>query len=329
MNDNSRNTCPDCNDGLSRRDFVRAIGGVAAAGGAAPWLLGNTTASAAPTPSSTAETVVKQFYDTLTESQRKVIAFPFRHQLRMKHNANWAITEPAIDDDFYSDDQRKLIDDIVRGVTSPDGYNLFMRQMEDDDGGIGAYHVAVFGKPGSGKFEWELTGRHMTLRADGDSVDNMAFGGPIIYGHGQEDPKDNLYHYQTKKANEVFAALDPAQRKEALVAEAPGEAAVPLQGAGAKLPGVSVGSLSSDQVELVESVVKVILAPYRKEDVDEALAVLKAGGGLKSLNMAFYKSGDLNDDHTWDIWRVEGPSFVWHFRGAPHVHTYVNIGVKK
>ena len=24
-------------------------------------------------------------------------------------------------------------------------------------------------------------------------------------------------------------------------------------------------------------------------------------------------------------WRVEGPAFVWHFRGAPHVHVWVNV----
>jgi hypothetical protein len=44
--------------------------------------------------------------------------------------------------------------------------------------------------------------------------------------------------------------------------------------------------------------------------------------------MSFYKSDDIGDDHEWDIWRLEGPTFVWHFRGAPHVHCYVNIGKK-
>jgi len=41
--------------------------------------------------------------------------------------------------------------------------------------------------------------------------------------------------------------------------------------------------------------------------------------------MAFYQQDDLDNDKVWDIWRVEGPSFVWHFRGAPHVHSYINI----
>ena len=72
--------------------------------------------------------------------------------------------------------------------------------------------------------------------------------------------------------------------------------------------------------------IQVLLAPYRAEDVDEVMEILKATGGVEKLHMAFYQQGDLQSDKVWDIWRVEGPSFVWHFRGAPHVHAYINIG---
>jgi hypothetical protein len=61
--------------------------------------------------------------------------------------------------------------------------------------------------------------------------------------------------------------------------------------------------------------------------VDEAMEILKASGGLDKLHMAFYQQDDLQSDKVWDIWRVEGLSFVWHFRGAPHVHAYINIGM--
>ncbi len=71
---------------------------------------------------------------------------------------------------------------------------------------------------------------------------------------------------------------------------------------------------------------KVIFAPYRKEDVDEVFATVKKTGGLEKLNMAFYKEGDLENDQVWDNWRVEGPGLVCHFRGAPHVHAYINVG---
>jgi len=324
--------CPDCNDGeINRRDFVRKVGGIAVAGGLLPLATGlrpSFADDAQEKASGTAETAARRLYESLKPEQKKLVCFPFDHPLRTKINANWAITKTKIEDDFTKE-QQALIDEIFRGVTSPDGHERFLKQMEEDYGGLGQYHVALFGEPGSGKFEFEMTGRHMTIRADGDSVENVAFGGPIIYGHGAGDSQKglpgNVFYYQTKKANEVFQALDGKQREAALQPKAPPEAKVPVQGESGTFPGITIGQLSGDQKELVESVIKVILAPYRERDVDEALALLKAGGGLDQLRMAFYESEDIGNDHEWDIWRLEGPTFVWHFRGAPHVHAYVNI----
>ena len=67
-----------------------------------------------------AETAVKRFYDSLKDEQRKEICFPFDHPLRTKINANWAITKPKIDD--YTKAQQAILDEIFRGVVSPDGY---------------------------------------------------------------------------------------------------------------------------------------------------------------------------------------------------------------
>jgi hypothetical protein len=319
--------CPDCDSPLDRRAFLTTVGGAALAASAVPMLLSRAV-YAAPTSQSAAETSVARLYQSLSDQQKQSIAFPFDHDLRKKINANWLITKPTIGDDFYTKEQRALIREIVQKVTSPDGYERLKGQMDDDMGGLEFFSVAMFGTPGSGKFQFELTGRHLTLRADGDSVDRAAFGGPIIYGHGASDPKENIYHYQTKQVNEVFGALDAKQAERALLKTAPGESAVQLQGAGGTFPGIAIGELSADQKALVEKTLKVLLAPYRQEDVDEALAIVKEGGGLDKLHLAFYQQGDLKDDKVWDIWRVEGPSFVWHFRGAPHVHAYFNIGMK-
>jgi hypothetical protein len=320
----NKTSCPDCEPNLSRREFVQAVGGAALAAGVFPRF-----ASAAPKAGSPAETAVAQLYKSLTEKQREEICFPFDHERRRTINANWHVTEPGIASEFYTKDQQALIHEILKGVTSEDGYERFLKQMESDTkGGLAGYNVGLFGEPGTGEFQCMVTGRHLTLRADGDSVKNAAFGGPIVYGHGQGDPKKNLFHYQTQKANEVFQALDEDQRKLALLEKAPQEAAVQLQGEKGRFKGITVGELSADQKELVESVIKIILAPYRKDDVEESLSLLKEGGGLDGLHMAFYQQGDLNNDQVWDIWRMEGPTFVWHFRGAPHVHTYVNIGKK-
>lgn len=320
--------CPDC-DVVDRRDFLKVAAGASLASVISATVGSLPRAFAAPTSTSAAETSVGRFYETLTADQKKTICFGFDDPLRQKINANWHITKPTVGAEFYSKDQRRLIEEIVQNVTSKDGYERLKKQMEFDDGGINAYSVAVFGEPGKGAFEWELTGRHLTLRADGNSVDKAAFGGPIVYGHGEENPKENLFYYQTLQVNEVFKALDAGQSKQALVEKAPGEAAVALQGDAGKFPGLAIGQLSADQKQLVEKTLKVLLAPYRQEDADEAMEIVKSTGGIDKLHMAFYQQGDLGGDKVWDIWRVEGPSFVWHFRGAPHVHAYINIGVAK
>lgn len=315
---------------ISRRQFAKAVGGAAAIAGLSPLVGRAAPIGDGPSPSSAAETAAARLYQSLKPDQREILCFPYEHELRRRISANWAITDLTIDE--LTNEQQALVDEIVRGVTSPEGYDRFQRQMDDDYGGLGAYHIALFGEPGTDRFEFELTGRHVTMRADGNCEPGAAFGGPIIYGHGMGDAEKglpgNVFYYQTQKANEVFEALDGKQRESALVAKAPRESAVEVQGEGASFPGLCVCELSGDQKALVSEVIRVILAPYREEDVDEAMAVMEKGGGLDALHMAFYREHDLGDDGEWDIWRVEGPTFVWHFRGAPHVHAYVNIRAK-
>lgn len=321
--------CLDCGPSLNRRDFIHAATGVALAATAMP-LVGVRTLCAAPTPKSSAESAVRRLYDSLTEEQRKLIVLPLDHEKRSRISANWKITEAAIA--TFSQDQQAIIRDVVRGVTSEDGYDRFMRQMDDDDGGFDQYAIAIFGNPGQDQFEFELTGRHLTLRADGNTMQGAAFGGPIVYGHGAEgNPKENLFWYQTQQANEVLKMLDGAQRDKALLAQSPREDAVQLRKDGEGLPGISGAELSPDQKEQLSKSIQAVLSPYRQEDIDEVMEIVQAGGGLDKVHMAFYRldaeghSADLADDQVWDVWRLESPTLVCHFRGAPHVHAYLNV----
>ncbi len=317
-------SCPDCRS-VDRRDFLSAVAAGAAAASALP-LLGS-QAHAAPKRDSKAEQAVGRLYESLTPSQRKEMALGWDDPRRTKISANWKITNATIG--TFSQDQQAIIEEIVAGITSADGHGRMKKQMEMDYGGMDKFAIAIFGKPEDDNFAFELTGRHLTLRADGDTTPGAAFGGPLIYGHGAPGNSDkNLYWYQTQQANEVFKALDADQRKQALLARSPQESAVELRDKGATIPGIAGKDLSSDQKELVQKTLGVILAPYRDEDVAEALECLKAGGGVDSLRMSFFQGGDLDDDGIWDVWRLESPTVVCHFRGAPHVHAYINIATR-
>jgi hypothetical protein len=315
--------CSDCRSHADRRSFLQAgiaVGAMAFTG---------RSLHAAPTRRSGAEQLVAEFAASLSPAQREVICLPVDHAARLTVNANWHVTKPELGDDFYTDSQRDLADRIVRQLTSEDGYARLQKQMEDDSGGLQAYSVAIFGEPSveDQPFQWLLTGRHLTLRADGDSYDRLAFGGPLIYGHGEESsPEANLFYYQTKQVNQVFRALDSQQQQQALCSGPPEETSVELRGAAGTFAGIPVRELSDDQRTLVADSIRVLLSPYRTEDVDEVMQAIELQGGLGSLQLAFYRDEDLEGDHIWDLWRIEGPEFVCHFRGAPHVHAYLHVG---
>ncbi len=277
------------------------------------------------TPAS-AETVVAELYQSFTDAQRQKVCRSISDPILNRVNANWHVSEPLIGNDFFSRSQQAMIEKIVKELTSAEGFDRLQSQMDYDDGGLGAYSMAMFGKPNDTSFQWLLTGRHVTLRADGNTIAGRAFGGPIIYGHGETSAKDNLFYYQTKRVNEVFASLDKDQAAIALGKAAPEETKVALQGAGGKFDGIEVASLSSDQKELVRDVLGTLMSPFRTEDAKEALQIIDDGGGLGSLRFAFFADEDLNNDGIWDMWRIEGPNAVIHFRGAPHVHAYIHIG---
>jgi hypothetical protein len=337
--------CPDCESSeldLGRRDFLRTVGATAAAVSAASLpLFATARVHAQASKSSTAETAVKGLYETLTDEQKKEMCFDWDYKdakrglLRTFVSNNWQITpKHHIRGDFYTKKQQAIIHDIWKGIINPEWYARFMKQLKDDTGGKewGAdQSIAIFGKPGGEQFEFVITGRHMTLRADGNTESHVAFGGPIFYGHAASGFEEKVHHPnnvfwpQAVQANKVYSLLDSKQQAKALVAKRPKESAVAFRGSQGGLSGIAVAELSGDQKKELQKTLTMLVEPFRKEDQVEVLACLKKQGGLDRCNLAFYKDGDIGNDGEWDNWRLEGPSFVWYFRGEPHVHVWVNV----
>lgn len=336
----TQRSCPDCDSSpvLARRDFLRAT-----AAGAAVVALGSTPlfGEDKPADAKAPETLVKKLYDSMNKDQRKEVCFPWDYQdpklglLRTRISNNWHITSPTIiGSEYYTKDQQEMVRAIYEGIISPEWHVKVDKQLKDDNGGKGwgtSQNIAIFGEPGSGKFELVMTGRHMTIRCDGNSTEHMAFGGPIFYGHAasgfNEKPghPGNVYWEQALEANKVYEMLDGKQRQKAEVAKTPAESGVQFQGKDGKFPGISVSDLTSDQKEQMQKVLAKLIEPYRQSDRDEVLSCLKTQGGLDKCSLAFFTDADLGQDRVWDNWRIEGPSFVWNFRSVPHVHCWVNI----
>jgi hypothetical protein len=325
---------PNRSNGPDRRQFL-ATSGVALVG-AATGLSGNALGAPpfAPIRRGDSETLVQQLFSGLNETQRKLICFDFDNPLRRQIDANWHITPARINKDFNAD-QQDLIKQIFLQLHSAEYAERVLAQVEHDGAGIGGFggcSVALFGQPGSGKFEFVLTGRHVTRRCDGDSNAGTAFGGPIFYGHAAESFDEtanhpgNAYWFQAQRAGQLFEALDGKQRKLALLETSRGEhAAETLKLSGrTKFDGLPFAELSSDQKELSQKVLGDLLAPFREADRKESLALIDQQGWDK-LQIAWYSQENIGDDQLYDVWQIEGPSMIWYFRGKPHVHTWVHI----
>ena len=215
----------------SRRVFLRTAGvGLAALARPALPLFAEPSVSPATVTRPESESAVKLLYASLKPEQRKQICFgwdykdPKRGLLRTRLENNWTITKPIVKSDFYTLEQQAMIRSIFEGMTNPDWHQRFDRQLADDVGGFGVNQsIAIFGEPGSGKFEFVLASRHMTLRCDGDSADHVAFGGPILYAHEGDDLHEkphhphNVFWHQAVEANKLYHMLDAKHQALALV----------------------------------------------------------------------------------------------------------------
>jgi hypothetical protein len=126
-----RQACPDC-DALDRREFLGTIGAATVA--ASCWSFAPSTSLAAPTPKSAAESAVRRLFETLTAEQKKEMLLDWDDKRRERISANWQITKANVGS--FSKEQQTIIDEILRGVTSEDGYGRLKKQMQADAGGF-------------------------------------------------------------------------------------------------------------------------------------------------------------------------------------------------
>jgi hypothetical protein len=350
MSENARPYCPECDQPdepaeLDRRHFIRVVGGQTAAltlaglaGGAALARADETTPKSDDKPPKPAEALVKELYAGLSDDQKKELVLPWDHvardgrgrltRLRMYNSPIGRVIGVT-----YTKPQQELIERILKAISSgEEGFKQLSRNGNYDTfrgRGMQDCGATFFGEPVEGKkFAWVFTGHHLTVRCDGDWEDGVGFGGPMFYGHSPNGySKRNVFYYQTKAVLSVFEALSEEQRKQAVVKGSPGEGqeSVKLRGEKEAKPGIAYDALTKDQRKLVEEVMRTILSPYRKEDADEVMAIVKATGGMEKISLAFYPDARMKDDEPWHFWRLEGPGFVWNYRVLPHVHTYVNI----
>jgi hypothetical protein len=337
--------CPDCDDGsdaphsLNRRAFVRRLGGGAAVALAtSPFSQAIAAAAKAGVKADAkpAESLIRELHASLSAEQKAKLVLPWDHQIKKGQLSRLGAYNSAFGGNRigveYTKPQQELVRRALRSILSDDeAYERISRNGKwDSSGSFEGCGATLFGDPsGDKEFAWLFTGHHLTLRCDGNSMPGAAFGGPIYYGHRAAGYADsNVYRYQTEQVQAVFDSLDSSQQKQA-VSENPGDGqkGITFAKADAPRPGIAYRDLNAEQKAQVEKVMWTLLNPFRKEDGDEVMTIIKANGGMDQIHLTFTRDGASKDDKNvrWHFWRLDGPGFIWNYRVLPHVHCFVNI----
>ncbi|MDB5310177.1 MAG: hypothetical protein JWO38_4379 [Gemmataceae bacterium] len=300
---------------------------------------------------------MKALHDSLTDAQRTAMCFDWDRKgygglpLRLHVTNNWAVSPIRVGD--FTADQQALVEEVFKSVLAEGWTEKLAAQAKDDTGKPWTEDrkVAIFGTPGTGTCQCVISGFHLTFRAGRPKDATAAFGGAIYHGHQpggfHEKPghPGNIFWYQAREAHKLYRLLDGKQQAKAVLAngmpyyefdgkidrtpvlpgsqfDRPMEPDVRLRGPKAELPGLPITELARDQKEAMGKVLTAMLGPYREPYRDDVARCLEKQGGLDKCHLIFYRERTLGKDGEWDNWRVEGPAFVWYFRGFPHVHIW-------
>jgi hypothetical protein len=337
--------CPECDalepaDGLSRRQFIHAVGGTAvtlAGLQAVPRVMPVAMPQERSTTPRPAEVLVRELYSSMSPDQRRNAVYAWNHGATTTEPAsrlrfyNAAFNNGRIGQ-IYTPAQQELIERILRSISSgEDGMQKITRNgTYDASHSLQNCGAHIFGDPsGNQQFCWLFSGHHITVRCDGNSEPDAAFGGPLYYGHSPDGySQRNIFFYQTRSVRGLYDALTGQQQQRAVLGGTPGELLPSVQFRDQSHPGLPISDMTPDQRTLVQTVMRDVLSPFRREDADEVMDLIRRNGGMERIHIAFYRDPGSTDNARWHFWRLEGPGFVWNYRILPHVHTYVNIALR-
>jgi hypothetical protein len=313
---------------MNRRQALKTVGALAGAAALARFgLLPPSRSAQLAAPNDLAI----RFFESLSPGDRTRACVPYDHPLRQYHNRGVWGGGLWINPISLGWEQRRILTDVLHAGLSEAGRARVPHEYFGEWPGVHSMRVLLCGDPRSPPYQLILTGAHLNLRLGGASREGAAFGGPLMYGdqRGNSVPglPGNVFRFQNDIAQRLFQSLRPEQQRLVLQRTSPIQTDIQLQGSEASFAGLAIGSLSPASRKVVRELIDAILSTYPASDVAYAWQCLDHNGGLERLFLAYYE--DSGDDRTnqYPNFRIEGPAAVSYFRGAPHVHAFINIAM--
>ena len=318
---------------MNRRLLLQGAAGVGLAAGVG--VLGRYALLAPPRTGRQAsvDELAVEVFAALPSEARAAACVAYDHPLRQCHNRGLWIGGLTVSAASLGWDTRRLLTDLLYAGLSAAGRSRLPLQDSTRFMGVNMMQLLICGDPSIGPYQFVLSGVHLNLRIGGADSEGAAFGGPQVYGdqhgNGRVGLPNNVYRYQLEAAHRLIAALTPAERGRARVARAPAQVNIGIQGRDGRFDGVPIADLAPDKRRLARELVGGVIETYADEDAAYAWQCLTRNGGVDALHFADYDEdfdgGRRAGDAPSQVFRLEGPAAVLHFRGEPHVHAFANV----
>jgi hypothetical protein len=318
---------------MNRRELIKAGVGIGALTAAAAAARYSVLSPPQRRDIASIDELAAEIHAELATSTGARACFDYDHPLRQVHNRGVWLGGLTVNAATLSWNARRALTTILRDNLPAAGFERLLSQFPSSFSGVNFLQLLLFGTPGRGPWQILLSGIHLNLRVGSPAHDGTAFGGPQVYGdqRGNERPglPGNVFRYQMQAAHELISGLTPACRGEIRVAQAPPQTCIAVQGRDGRFDGLPVGDLPIRSRRQAQAVVTVILENYGEESGAYAWECLQRNGGVDGLYFADYDVDFQGGRHAGDspsqIFRLEGPSAVFYFRGEPHVHAFVSV----
>jgi len=313
---------------MNRRRALQSLGLLAGAGALGRFTLLPPSRSGTLQP---ADALAAQLYDSLDPEQRQEACVDYDHPLRQYHNRGVWGGGLWVNPRSLGWTQRRVVTDLLYAALSEAGQERIPREYYTRWPGVHGMKMLICGNPKSPPYQVILTGAHLNLRIGGKSREGAAFGGPLVYGdqRGNEIPglPGNLYRFQFDAAARLLQGLTAEQQRLAMQKDSPVQTAIQLQGPEGAFPGVPISALSAANRALARELIDGILSTYSAGDARYAWECLEHNGGPEALHFSAYADSTAGSRGAPQNFRLEGPAAVLYFRGDPHVHAFINIGM--
>jgi hypothetical protein len=272
-----------------------------------------------------------RFFDSLDDEDRKRACVEYDHPLRQYHNRGVWGGGLSVNPLKLGWEQRRIVTDLLYAGLSEAGRHRVPEEFYTRWPGVHSMYVLLCGNPKTPPYQVILTGAHLNLRIGGRSREGAAFGGPLVYGDQRGDSRQglpgNLYRFQFELAQRLFRSLRPEQQQQALQKASPIQTDIQLQGSQGSFAGVEIATLSAESRTLARELIDGILSTYPAEDAAYAWQCLEHNGGCERLFLSYYEDSEVDGSKQYQNFRLEGPAAVFYFRGYPHVHAFIHVGM--